>query len=404
MRQNILVVTQWSYEEGLIQGYTLPYLNIIHEISPASKIYLITQEKKGLQKNKRQIDLIKGQLKKKNIYLLPEKYHRAGIEKYLNSALRFVYHFWFILFNNIRYIHAFCSPAGGYGYLLAKVTGRELIVDSYEPHSEYMREAAVWNEHGFPYRIMSVLEKKQAMAANHLILATKNTANYTEERFKINLSDYFVKPACVDLNRFRYDPRQAERTRMENGWTNKIVGVYAGKFGDFYLKEEIFEFFKAAFTFWSDKFHVLLLSDLKQEELQRLCHQFNLRDGDFSLMSVPHHMMPIYLSASDFAIAPYRPTPSKKFCTPIKNGEYWAMGLPVVITDNISVDSQIIDENDIGYVLKELNEEEYTKAVKKIESILRGNRELLREKIRSIAERYRSFSIAEDIYRHIYKN
>ena len=42
---NILVITYWSYREGLIQTYTLPYLRIISKLI-AGNIYLVTLEKK----------------------------------------------------------------------------------------------------------------------------------------------------------------------------------------------------------------------------------------------------------------------------------------------------------------------------------------------------------------------
>src|SRR5438128_1126810 len=109
-RENILVVTQWGYEEGLIQSYTLPYLKIIHKVNPSKKIYLITQEK-GETGNER-ITRAREELRNYNIVLLPEKYHRAGLAKYFSTVFNFLKHLWIILSKNIRYIHTFCTPAG----------------------------------------------------------------------------------------------------------------------------------------------------------------------------------------------------------------------------------------------------------------------------------------------------
>jgi len=78
------------------------------------------------------------------------------------------------------------------------------------------------------------------------------------------------------------------------------------------------------------------------------------------------------------------------------------MGLPVVITKNISDDSDIIQNEAIGYVLQELTNEEYKNACKEISSILKNNTTEVHENITSIAHRYRSFKIAEDIYEKIY--
>ena len=114
---------------------------------------------------------------------------------------------------------------------------------------------------------------------------------------------------------------------------------------------------------------------------------------------VDYNEIHTYFQIADFAINPVKPVPSKKYCTSIKDGEYWAMGLPVVITPNISDDSEIIEKNDIGYVLKNLTSQEYTQACKKMDLLINWD---TRNKIRKIAIDYRSFTIAENIYKNIY--
>ena len=110
-----------------------------------------------------------------------------------------------------------------------------------------------------------------------------------------------------------------------------------------------------------------------------------------------------YLQLADFAINFVKPVPSKRYCTSIKDGEYWAMGLPIVITKNISDDSDIIKNNKIGSVLEELNNKAYLKAIKEIDELLSNNsREELYQKIRPIAEKYRNYSLADEIYSKIY--
>ena len=48
---NILVLTQWSFKDALIQTYTLPYVEILRETIPDSrKIFVVNaeQEKKSV--------------------------------------------------------------------------------------------------------------------------------------------------------------------------------------------------------------------------------------------------------------------------------------------------------------------------------------------------------------------
>jgi len=246
-RGNILVITEWGYEEGLIQSYTLPYLKIIHKVNPSLKIYLITKEKKNFEKDTAKLQKAEEELKRYNIVLLPEKYYRAGMAKYFLSVFRFLKYIYIIFSKRIQYIHSFCTPAGGYGYILSKLTGKKLIVDSYEPHAEYMVECGVWNDQQFAFKVLNSLEKRQAQRASYLIATTPTMVAHTQERFGIEIRNWDVKPACVDLDRFIYDEERSNEIRNNLGIENKIVCVYAGKFGDFYLKEEVFEFYQAAF-------------------------------------------------------------------------------------------------------------------------------------------------------------
>ena len=111
----------------------------------------------------------------------------------------------------------------------------------------------------------------------------------------------------------------------------------------------------------------------------------------------------LWLSLADFAINPVKPVPTKRFCTSIKDGEYWACGLPVIIPSNISDDSLIIEDNNIGYVLKDLSDHEYRYAILKIKELYTiYGKAGLKLKIREVARRYRGFHIAHSVYTSIY--
>ena len=78
------------------------------------------------------------------------------------------------------------------------------------------------------------------------------------------------------------------------------------------------------------------------------------------------------------------------------------MGLPVVITPDISDDSDIIKENKIGAIIDPLDEGSYLIALKEIEQILKEDDFNRRNRIRSIAVKYRNFDIAEKVYKDIF--
>ncbi len=400
--RNILVITTWEYKEGLIQSSTLPYLKMIHQVTPTSKLFLVTQEMQGWNKNRQIKETSEKELQQYNIHLLPQLYLRFGLEKIVVSFFQFLKLFWFVLTKNISYIHCFCTPAGATGYLLSVLTGKKLIIDSYEPHAESMVENETWKKKSFAFRLLWWLEKEQSSRAGYCLAAASGMDKYAKEKYGVDLKQWGVRPACVNLDMFKYDGALRQKIRTELGWENKIVVVYAGKFGGIYLDKEVFEFFKVAYDNWGDQFRVLLLTGHTDDEINQLCNKAEFPFQLIHKLSVTYQAVPGYLSAADFAITPVKPVSSKKYCTPIKDGEYWAVGLPVIITKNISDDSFIIEKYKAGAVLNAISKEAYQEAIEAIDQILQENRYELRIRIRNLAETYRNYDIARREYNKIY--
>lgn len=394
--KNILVITYWSFDNALIQTYTLPYIKQISHYNNGGKIYLFCLAQRQLNSTdyKNQIS----ELKKERIFLLNFSYSNFGFLMIVKLALVIKYLIFFSYIKNIHSIHAWCTPGGAIGYIVSVITRKKLILDSFEPHAETMVEGNTWRKNSLAYRLLFKLEKLQLKRASEVICTTKSMIKHSQETYLITKPRYFVKPACVNLELFNitsdYNYLKKELNLKEN------VCVYAGKFGGIYLEQEVFDFFKVALDYWEGDFSVLLLTSHSDEEIKNYCELANLPQDTIVKKFVPHHQVPAYLSLGTFGFCPVKPLPSKEFCTPIKNGEYWAMGLPVVITKNISNDSEIIEKNNAGYVLKALTKDEYIIAVKKIESL--KDLPNIRETIRLIAIKERNFTLSDLIYKTIY--
>ena len=179
--------------------------------------------------------------------------------------------------------------------------------------------------------------------------------------------------------------------------------MYAGKLGGIYFKAEVFDFIKACYDNWIDEFRFLMLTNASREEIDAECSRVGLAPEVVISRFVFHNEIPGYLTLGDFAINPVKPVPTKKYCTSIKDGEYWAMGLPVVISRNISDDSAIIEQENIGVGMDFADRSQFTSALMRLEDFLK-TKNTLKEKIRQIAKQYRSYGIAEDIYKKIYGN
>lgn len=404
-QKNILILTYWSYRDALVQTYTLPYLRIIKKYIPEnSKIFFVTFEQPHLrftpQKKIRQKEI----LLKEKIHWLAFKYSRFGFL----AAIKFFFSFLLLViicrWRKIATIHCWCMPAGILGYLLSKFTGIPLILDSYEPHAEAMVENGTWKKNSFAFKLLFHFEKKISHHASVLIAAGSGMEKYAKEKYDVQNKKMYVKPACVDLEIFSNKHSKNEQLLNQLGLKDKIVCVYAGKFGGIYLEKQVFDFFKIAYNYWNEKFHILLLTDSPQDKIYSLAKQSGLNPEISTVKFVSHKDIASYLGLGDFAINPVKSVPTKKYCTSIKDGEYWAMGLPVVITKDISDDSKIIEENNIGAVLYNLDKENYLSAVEKIDAILNSpSLQKKKDEIRNIAKKFRGFGVAENIYQEIYQ-
>jgi len=402
---NILFFTSWGYREGLIQSYTLPNLKIIQSIRKNGLLFLATEEKQMDDISPAYIENINQELAQYAIVWKPRRYVPAGGKKMLFMLREVLYWYFFSIRNNIQIFHSLCTPAGIYSYLQAKLRGRKLVIDSFEPHTMYMTESGVWSKTSVAYKFLYFFERRMVKRADHVVANTLGMREYAKNVFGAKNTDRFlIKPACVDLDFFKYN--EADRLSIRTSLNldeNAIVGIYAGKFGGTYLSQETFDFFREAYDYWKDRFFLILLSGQSGEEIEQLCAASGFPTERLWHKSVDHFEVVRYLSAADFAFTPVRPTPSKKYCTPVKDGEYWAVGLPVVITKDISDDSDIIKREKAGSVIESLDRAGYQSAIYEMDAMLKNqDKHLLRQHIRAIAEKYRSYSIAQAVYNTIY--
>lgn len=401
---NILVITYWSYKDALIQTYTRPYLKIIRKYLPSgSSIFLTTLEQSHLRMSDAELRAATEALGKEDIRLVPFAYSKFGLKAMLKWLLFLWRLFRLCRRERVTHIHAWCTPGGAIGYILSKVTGLPLIIDSYEPHAEAMVENGAWAAGGLAFKILFFFEKLQSKRAAAIIATTEGMKAYAKERYGATLRRFYVKPACVDLELFSAADIKNPALLDEYDLAGKLVCVYAGKIGGIYLEQEIFDLFTVASRFWGDRFRALVLTDTPPHRINELAKASGLDPKVVTVKFVAHAEIPAHMGLGDFAINPVKPVRTKRFCTSIKDGEYWAMGLPVVIPPRISDDSEIIREHGIGSVIREFNGEAYLETIREIDRLLTTySREELYDKVRRVAVEYRNFSIADHIYRDIY--
>ncbi len=404
--ENVLAITNWSYRDALIQTYTLPYIKLIRKnIPPSGTIYLVTLEQKGMEFNIEVKRRIEKELKDQGIIWIDFRFSKFGGKAIFERFIQLIKLWYLCIQKRIDYIHVWCTPAGVTGYLLSVISRKTLILDSFEPHAEPSVETGTWKANSFAFKFLFYFEKKQAERAKITIAASSFITDYAKDKWKIELKNIFVKPALVDLEKFNYESKKEPGLLKSFGLENKIVCVYAGKVGGIYLDNEIFDFIKVCHNYWGNKFRFFMITDISRKQIEEFCNNAKLDTEIVVSCFVQYNEIQSYIGAGDFAINPVKMVKSKRCCTSIKDGEYWAMGLPIVITNSVGEDVKIILDNNAGVVLESLDKSEYYRAVEKIDAMLKeSTMSELYCKIRPIAEKYRNYDIAKRIYSVIYNS
>ena len=394
---NITFIGNWSINEGLTDATVIPHLKILSGMPIVKEVIFCTIERG-------------------NDYIIERK---IKIPKITHVPINSTSKFYSMVGSTLNYISfrkqildivikhqselIICrgSPAGSIGYFIKKKTGIPFYVESFEPHAEYMYESGVWSKYNLKYIMEKYWEQKQKKYAKGLMPVANN---YKQKLVMegVDASKLNVIPCCVELEEFKYKEEQRLAVRKKLNIEDEVTGIYVGKFGGIYYSDEALESFKAAFEYFKNNFKMIILTPDNKSQIRNRLIEIGLDKDSFIVDSIPHSEVPSYLSAADFAFSLYRPSRSKRFLSPIKNGEYWANGLPVIMTKGIGDDSQIIDSEG-GGVTFDLEDNNLIKALQKIEVIIQsGSRIEVSKGIRNVALHHRNFDIAREVYNKVY--
>ena len=127
-----------------------------------------------------------------------------------------------------------------------------------------------------------------------------------------------------------------------------------------------------------------------------------IAEQNFSIRAVSSATVPSYLSAADAGISFIKPCISKLASSPTKNGEYLAAGLPLILNAGIGDSDALVDEWNVGAMVRELNETDYVEAIEKIELLVKDPQ--VRTRTRVVAdELFDLYSVGAERYAALYE-
>jgi glycosyltransferase involved in cell wall biosynthesis len=393
---NVLFLGYWNLNDPLTRATIFPNLKTLQEFSFVEKIVFVNTERE-------QTDPVfqPGFVNSKITYIpLFSKKYALNILTKINDFVAFPASLAKIVADyKIDIVIARGTPAGALAYLLYKKVKVPFLVESFEPHADYMVESKVWARLDPRYIFQKYWENKQKKLAVGIMPVAKN---YFEKLVQEGVASekIFTVPCGVDTTTFNQTAAQKTISRTEFRLPEKaLIGIYAGRFGGLYLGEEAFLLYQGAFK-WLADFYLLILTPAEYHEwANRQVAHFNLPSDKVFIRSVPHSEVSKYMAIANFAFATYKPGKFKAYLSPVKVGEYWAAGLPVILTENVGDEHLIVKNNPAAGVLfnpEHIKEDQY---LQKLYAQLQRTLTLPENaSIPTLAKKYRNFDAVRQAY------
>jgi len=273
------------------------------------------------------------------------------------------------------------------GMALSPLLGAPLVYHNEGFYPDEQVDGGVWRQGSPPHRIARALEQQLYAHADGIIVLSDRARHIVEASSATRgyATPVVTVPSCVDLDRF-----QRPEGLSPPPLSDVLHLVYVGSVGGRYLFDAVARFAAVACgEFGSVRLRVLTRTS--PDVVHRLCQSHLPRDT-WSVGAVPHAAMPAELARQHAGLFFLRRGLSEHGCSPTKIGEYWALGLPVVSTPNVSDTDEIIRREGVGVIVRDHTEREYRRAGSQLRELL-GDPALSR-RCRQAAERHYDLTLA----------
>lgn len=297
-----------------------------------------------------------------------------------------------------RYIVSYGSIASAYSYMYGRILGMRLFIHTFEPHSEYSAESGVWKEKSLIFKTTNFLEKRSAFFA----VAIASGTRFMEDRLKRDWcvrGRFFKIPSVANGEKFNFDHALRYSTRTELGLhPNQPLLFYPGKFGGLYYRTETALMYRWLLEL-EPRFHFLIVTPNSEDEVHTIFAEAGVPRSAYTIRRSDYQDIHRYFFAADFGVIAVPSSPSKKFVSNIKVGEYLCAGLPYLITRGVSEDHLVAVEKAVGVVVDDFSELSIKAAWPSIKRFLQMDADIRRAHCRAIGLDYRGFEKLNPLFR-----
>jgi len=362
MSLHAVYVNYWSLLDPLCQSQSLPVVRAL--VARGRRMGLVTFEQDRWSAGPAEESRLRRALGEEGILWTPLRYHKRpamlstvfditrGIARCRRLART----------HGVRLFHGRGTVAAAIAGTAARLGGARFLNDADGPLSQEYVDAGVWRAGSMTHRLTRWVEARLLRTADAVAVLTERRR--VEVR-GLTREDPVVLPCAVDVQSFAPVPESRETVRRELDLRG-VVFVYAGKAGGWYLTDAMLDFVGAA----AEALGETSLLVLTTEDPETFAKAAGARGLRHAVRSASRDEVPRYLSSADAGLSFVLPSPSKAACSPVKNGEYLACGLPIVTTAGIGDYSGLVARRRVGVVVESLDRPGYGAAARTLGDLL----------------------------------
>ncbi len=378
-KPRVLYIVYWGAAEPLGRSLVLPAVKKLASLG--TDLTLVTFEKPADFQQRDVMADIKRLLGECNIRWVPLRYHKRpklpatafdfahGVARSIAAA--------FVARPDI--IHARTFIGGLMGMALRPVLGARLIYHNEGFYPDEQVNAGVWRAGSRPHRVAKSLENRMYSRADAIIALSNRAKDVIEKLADVRrkATPVIKVPSCVDLDDFQ--------TSLSSSTARPDVlrFVYAGNIGGRYRFEEVARFVSAA-SREMGRVHLRVLTAAEPQLASSILRASGLPEDSWSIDKVSREAIPAELAQADVGFNFLEQGISEHGGSPTKIGEYWAAGLPVISTPNVSDTDEIIKRERVGVIIDKHSDDGYSRAIEELRTLLLDPD--LRQRCRKAAE------------------
>lgn len=254
-------------------------------------------------------------------------------------------------------------------------------------------DGGIWSVDGIIYKSVKLLEKYLFRAADHVVTLTEASVSKIIDfgYWKNSLPKISVIPTCADMERFR-PPKKPPNIYP-------FIFGYVGSFGTWYMMEETLALFSAILEIRPEA-KMIILNHNEHEAIYNSIAKANIPLDQIEIKKYPHNEVASQIQHMHAASALIRPCFSKIASAPTKLAEYLGCAIPCVGNYGVGDMETILEENEIGVILRSFDISSLRHAAKKIINL--STRSDVRANCRKIALSHFSLNSGVEVYSSIY--